>query len=33
MRILPPIPSTQQTLVDATQHDFDKLCMGSIQIS
>ena len=27
------VPSTQQSLVDATQHDLDKLCMESIQVS
>ena len=27
------VPSTKQTLVDATQDDLDKLCMGSILIS
>ena len=27
------VPSTQQSPVDATQHDLDKLCMESIQVS
>ena len=27
------VSSTQQSLVDATQHDLDKLCMESIQVS
>ena len=27
------VPSTEQSLVEDTQHDLDKLCMESIQVS